>query len=76
MGAVNLDAVTAMISDSIAAKQKILQDSVLQQSILDVAQVCIDALTRGNKVMLAGNGGSAADSQHIAAEFVSRFEFD
>lgn len=49
---------------------------MLQQSILDVAQVCIDALTRGNKVMLAGNGGSAADSQHIAAEFVSRFEFD
>ncbi len=36
----------------------------------------IEAFQRGNRVIFAGNGGSAADAQHLAAEFVSRFEFD
>ena len=36
----------------------------------------IEALRRGNRIIFAGNGGSAADAQHLAAEFVSRFEFD
>lgn len=38
-----------------------------------ISKVCCDALKSGNKIMLCGNGGSAADSQHIAAEFVGRF---
>lgn len=38
-----------------------------------ISQMCSEALHRGNKIMLCGNGGSAADSQHIAAEFVGRF---
>jgi D-sedoheptulose 7-phosphate isomerase len=41
-----------------------------------VARLCVAALSAGNKIMLAGNGGSAADAQHLAAEFVSRFSFD
>lgn len=68
--------VDAMIADSIKAKQTIQQDAALIATIIKVSRVIEAALRRGNKVMLAGNGGSAADSQHIAAEFVSRFEFD
>ena len=64
------------INDSIETKKHILDDEVLIQSILVVSELCINAFNNGNKVILAGNGGSAADAQHIAAEFVSRFEFD
>ena len=39
-------------------------------------EACINALQNGNKILLAGNGGSAADAQHIAGELVSRFMFD
>ena len=45
-------------------------------SIKEAAEAVIDALRSGGKVLLCGNGGSAADSQHIAAEFVGRFRFD
>jgi D-sedoheptulose 7-phosphate isomerase len=76
MGTLTLDRVSGMIHDSIAVKQALLADSALHDALLVVARLCIDALKAGNKIMLAGNGGSAADSQHIAAEFVSRFEFD
>ena len=71
-----LDGIRRSIADSIAVKQKILADEHLLGTIAQVAQLCISAYRRGNRVILAGNGGSAADAQHIAAEFVSRFEFD
>jgi D-sedoheptulose 7-phosphate isomerase len=64
------------INDSIAVKQKILEDATLVDLIKKVADECIAAYTRGNRVLLAGNGGSAADAQHIAAEFVSKYAFD
>ena len=76
MSSVSVQAVKSIISDSLAVKQKILADGALQAKIAQVTQVCIDALQRGNKILFAGNGGSAADAQHMAAEFVSRFEFD
>lgn len=53
-----------------------LSDELLISSTQLVADVCINALNSGNKILLAGNGGSAADCQHIAGELVSRFEFD
>jgi D-sedoheptulose 7-phosphate isomerase len=53
-----------------------LDDAALLGRVEAAAQACIDAMRSGNKVMLAGNGGSAADAQHIAGEFVSRFAFD
>ncbi|MES2684721.1 MAG: D-sedoheptulose 7-phosphate isomerase [Pseudomonadota bacterium] len=65
-----------MIEASLAAKQKVLADEKLIASVVAVSALVEKAFRAGNKVMLAGNGGSAADSQHIAAEFVSRFEFD
>ncbi len=42
--------------------------------IAEAAAMCAEAMTRGNKVLLCGNGGSAADSQHLAAELVGRFQ--
>jgi D-sedoheptulose 7-phosphate isomerase len=76
MSIVSPEAIAGMIADSIAVKQKVLADQALQAEILKVTQVCIEAFKRGNKVLIAGNGGSAADAQHMAAEFVARFEFD
>lgn len=71
-----LSYVKERIADSISVKQRVLDDTELMERILNLGLVCVEAYKRGNKVILAGNGGSAADAQHIAAEFVSRFEFD
>lgn len=76
MSAMTIAAVREQIGASIAVKQALLSDEALLDSTVRVAQVIERALRAGNKVMLAGNGGSAADAQHLAAEFVSRFEFD
>lgn len=64
------------ITDSIAVKESLLVCDAVLDEIEHTAQMLIKAYTNGNKVLFAGNGGSAADSQHLAAEFVSRFEFD
>jgi len=53
-----------------------LDDPAFADSVTRAAQVCLAALQQGGKVLLAGNGGSAADAQHMAGEFVSRFYFD
>ena len=66
----------AGIEASIATKQALLANTKLLQRILDVGGMMVDAFKSGNRVVFAGNGGSAADAQHLAAEFVSRFEFD
>lgn len=65
-----------LIEASIAVKQKLLDDVVLISTVAEVSRVIVRALREGNKVLLCGNGGSAADAQHIAAEFVGRFAFD
>lgn len=52
------------------------EDTTIKNKIDQAAQACIDSLQQGGKVLLAGNGGSAADAQHIAGELVSRFAFD
>ena len=70
------DAILREISESVSVKQKIREDETLVNSIRQVADECISAYRRGNRVLLAGNGGSAADAQHIAAELVSRYAFD
>jgi len=53
-----------------------VRDTQLQAKVTEAANACIAALKLGKKILLAGNGGSAADAQHIAGEFVSRFAFD
>jgi D-sedoheptulose 7-phosphate isomerase len=53
-----------------------LTDTALCVTVEAVTRACIATLQQGGKILLAGNGGSAADAQHIAGEFVSRFAFD
>ena len=64
------------IEQSIATKQKILNNPALLQVIENVAKACAEAFCNGNKVLFCGNGGSAADAQHLAAEFSGRFYYD
>lgn len=68
--------VAEQISASISVKEAILDDPELVAQIEAVAALIVDTYRNDGKVLLAGNGGSAADAQHIAAELVSRFTFD
>ncbi|MGZ3874471.1 MAG: D-sedoheptulose-7-phosphate isomerase [Mucilaginibacter sp.] len=68
--------IIAQISSSIESKQVLLADSKQLSLIKAAAEMVTAAYRAGNKTLLAGNGGSAADAQHIAGEFVSRFYFD
>ncbi len=61
---------------SYETKKKILENSALIDIIEDVATKCVNVYKKGHKTILAGNGGSAADAQHIAAELVGRYGFD
>ena len=71
-----LDLLRAGILDSIDTKAALLADEALLAGIVETGECMIETVRRGNRVIFAGNGGSAADAQHLAAEFVSRFEFD
>src|ERR1039458_3695248 len=64
------------IKESISAKERLLASAEAIAAIARVSEVLIESLRAGHKLLLFGNGGSAADSQHIAAEFVGRFAFD
>jgi len=65
-----------ILRESCDIKQKVIKDDVLINTVQDVITACISALSNGNKLLLAGNGGSASDAQHIAAELVGRYEKD
>ncbi len=65
--------IQSRISESIETKQKLLSNEALLQTIEDVTKTVIQALQNGNKILFCGNGGSAADAQHLAAEFSGRF---
>jgi D-sedoheptulose 7-phosphate isomerase len=64
------------IESSIAAKQALLSDSQIVAILSQAAGLVISSLKNGNKILIFGNGGSAADAQHLAAELVGRFAFD
>lgn len=64
------------IKESISVKESILSSQSLLADIEKAALMVTEAYQSGFKTLLAGNGGSAADAQHIAGEFVSRFYFD
>ena len=70
----------AYITEQIARSQQVLHalaaDATLHAALQSAAEACIISLRQGGKLLFAGNGGSAADAQHMAGEFVSRFEFD
>ena len=65
-----------MIEESIAVKQQVLQDRELLQTVEQVVEACITCFRQDGKVLFCGNGGSAADAQHLAAELSGRFYFD
>lgn len=70
----SLDAIKATFQASIDTKQALISDTKRLEELLEVAGVALSTIKAGHKIMLCGNGGSAADSQHIAAELIGRFE--
>lgn len=70
------ETIRQQIQTSIDTKRAILADSRLLDIIAQAVQMVTNTYRNGHKTLLAGNGGSAADAQHIAGEFVSRFYFD
>lgn len=67
---------TAQIEEAERVMAAMRADEAMASAMLAAARACIDSLRSGGKILLAGNGGSAADAQHIAGELVSRFAFD
>jgi D-sedoheptulose 7-phosphate isomerase len=65
-----------ILQASIATKQQIVENDTLLAVIEQVTKVIVEAFRNGNKVLFCGNGGSAADAQHLAAEFSGRFYSD
>jgi len=70
------DKIKSIISESIAVKNKVLADQNLLTVVRSVIPAIISALKNGNRIYFCGNGGSAADAQHLAAEFSGRFYID
>lgn len=68
--------ISAQVAEAQRVMSAMLADDALLLQVKESAQACISCLQAGGKILLAGNGGSAADAQHIAGEFVSRFAFD
>ncbi len=64
------------IRESVEVKEALLSDPQSTATIAQIAELCTKAYQEGNKVIWAGNGGSAADAQHMAGEMVSKFYFD
>lgn len=71
-----MDTVRHSIEASIATKQQILANEALLETIRKVAELMVKALRDGKRILWCGNGGSAADAQHLAAELSGRFYYD
>ena len=69
----NEETVREKILEAIGLKQKLLEDASVAESVLRAVDAMVDALTQGGRVLLCGNGGSAAEAQHLAAELGGRF---
>ena len=68
------DLIGAHLKQSLAAFERAAQDALMLQAAHKIAHVIVTALHGGHKLLLVGNGGSAADAQHIAAEIVGRYK--
>jgi D-sedoheptulose 7-phosphate isomerase len=62
--------------DAVQVHHEIATNETIKLQIIDLAERCVSALNEGSKIIFAGNGGSFADSQHLAAELISRLQFD
>jgi D-sedoheptulose 7-phosphate isomerase len=65
-----------VLLDSIAIREKMMENEAYEELIHRAADVCVASLKQGGKILFCGNGGSAADAQHLAAELSGRFGFD
>lgn len=70
------DFVARALDASLESLAAMHADAAYRSTLGRVGEAMVEAMRRGNTLLFAGNGGSAADSQHIAGEFVSRFQFD
>lgn len=71
-----MEIIKNILQASIDVKKKILEDDKLILTVNDCINVIVTAFEKGNKVLFCGNGGSASDAQHLAAEFSGRFYTD
>ena len=71
-----LSKIKDIVAASIAVKQQVWANEALLQTVEAVTEIITKAFQQGNKVLVCGNGGSAADAQHLAAEFSGRFYID
>jgi D-sedoheptulose 7-phosphate isomerase len=71
-----MERVSEAIRQSVLVKEKMLADADILRTIGEIADTCSQALCDGHKILFCGNGGSAADAQHLAAELSGRFYFD
>ncbi len=70
------DYVEAQLAETRRVLGALYTDGAARAAVVRAAEICVESLRAGGKVLFAGNGGSAADAQHMAGEFVSRFAFD
>jgi D-sedoheptulose 7-phosphate isomerase len=70
------DPISTHLDRSLAALNRAAGDDVLRETMRTIADAAIRALRDGRKLLIAGNGGSAADAQHIAAEIVGRYKLE
>jgi len=68
--------VHTQLQQSIATMTKVLHDETIHAAVVEAGRITADAMKAGRKLMVCGNGGSAADAQHLVAEFVSRLTVD
>ena len=71
-----IDLVQKQLSQSIATLQQVLADQAIHSAVVQAGEITAAAMKAGGKLLVCGNGGSAADAQHLVAEFVSRLTVD
>ena len=71
-----MNKIKSIIEESVAVKNAILANADMLQQIDEITDITVAALKKGGRVYFCGNGGSAADAQHLAAEFSGRFYLD
>ena len=71
-----MESIRAQVAESIRVKQALLENPQLLEAVAGVARLLVETYRKGGKSLWAGNGGSAADAQHMAAELVNKFRLD